>query len=68
MKYIVKKLIMMAFTILVISFVVFLAFRFIPGDPALMILGGQSSPEKIEALRQEMGLNDPVMAQYLRMK
>ena len=66
MKYIVKKLIMMAFTILVISFVVFLAFRFIPGDPALMILGGQSSPEKIEALRQEMGLNDPVMTQYLR--
>ena len=66
MKYIAKKLIMMAFTILAISFVVFLAFRFIPGDPALMILGGQSSPEKIAALREEMGLNDPVTAQYLR--
>ena len=57
MKYIAKKLTMMAVTILAISFVVFLAFRFIPGDPALMILGGQSSPEKIAALREEMGLN-----------
>lgn len=66
MKYICRKLVLMAGTVLALSFLVFLAFRLIPGDPALMILGGQTDPARVEALREEMGLNDPILVQYGR--
>ncbi len=66
MKYAARKLITLIVTLFAISLVVFLAFRLIPGDPALTILGGQSDPAKIEALREKMGLNDPLLVQYGR--
>ncbi len=64
MKYIGKKLITTAATILVVSFLVFLAFSVIPGDPALSKLGTQATPEALEALREEMGLNRPLVVRY----
>lgn len=66
MNYVVRKLTMLVITIVSISFVVFLAFSLIPGDPALSILGGQTDPARVEALREEMGLNDPLLVQYGR--
>lgn len=64
MKYIGKKLITMAATILIVSFLVFLAFSVIPGDPALSKLGTQATPEALEALREKMGLNRPLIVRY----
>lgn len=64
MKYIGKKLITMTATILIVSFLVFLAFSVIPGDPALSKLGTQATPEALENLREEMGLNRPLMVRY----
>ncbi|MCI2049689.1 MAG: ABC transporter permease [Lachnospiraceae bacterium] len=66
MRFVLKKILTLAVTVLAISFIVFLAFSVIPGDPALMLLGGESDPAKVEALRQKMGLNDPVIVQYER--
>lgn len=65
MKYIGKKLITTAVTILAVSFFVFLAFSIIPGDPALSKLGTQATPETLAALREEMGLNRPLFIRYL---
>jgi peptide/nickel transport system permease protein len=48
------------------SFIVFFLIHLIPGDPAKVILGDQATPEAIEQLRQQMGLNDPILLQYVR--
>ncbi|MBQ8030797.1 MAG: ABC transporter permease [Butyrivibrio sp.] len=66
MKYIIKKFGMMVATLLVVSLCVFLAFNIIPGDPALKMLGTEASPELVEQVRAEMGLNDHVLIRYAR--
>ncbi|MBB6446182.1 ABC transporter permease [Bacillus benzoevorans] len=47
-----------------VTIVVFLLIRMIPGDPAKSILGGDATLEAIEALRNEMGLNESLITQY----
>ncbi len=59
-----KKVVSMLLTLLVVSFLVFLAFSVIPGDPASSILGTQATPAKLEALRETMGLNQPLPVRY----
>lgn len=66
MKRILKKFLIMIATLLAVSFLVFLALSIIPGDAATNMLGTQATPEKIEALREELGLNDPFPQQYFR--
>ncbi|MBR0152508.1 MAG: ABC transporter permease, partial [Lachnospiraceae bacterium] len=60
MKYIGKKVLILFATLLVMSFLVFLAFEAVKGDAALSALGDNATPEQIEALREEMGLNQPM--------
>lgn len=63
-KYIVKKLLMLILTLLAVSFVIFAVFSILPGDPAVQKLGTEATPEKLEALREEMGLNGPFILRY----
>src|SRR5437879_6666226 len=48
-----------------VATVVFLALRLIPGDPAIAMAGEKASPETIEHLREELGLNRPLPVQYV---
>ena len=64
MKYVGKKMITMCLTLLLVSFLVFLCFTVIPGDPALAKLGTEATPERVEALRREMGLDRPFLVRY----
>lgn len=64
MKYMVKKLTTLIITLLLISFLSFAAFSVIPGDAALNKLGDEATEEQIMALREEMGLNDPLVKRY----
>ncbi len=48
-----------------VSLIIFFTFRLLPGDPAQLRLGLEATPEAVEALREEMGLNSPVVVQYL---
>ncbi len=64
MKYVGKKILTMCLTLLLVSFLVFLCFTVIPGDPALAKLGTEATPERVEALRKEMGLDRPFMIRY----
>ena len=52
-------------TLIVIS-MVFALMRIIPGDPTIMILGEDAEPQEYEELRERMGLNDPMIVQYVR--
>ena len=49
-----------------VSIVVFLFLRLIPGDPAVVLLGERASPQSIQRLRENMGLNQPLHVQYAR--
>ncbi len=50
---------------LLISTIVFLVIRVIPGDPALVIAGVDAAPKDIEAIRAKLGTNKPMSAQYV---
>ena len=66
MKYVVRKILTMILTLLAVTFFVFLSFHVISGDPATSMLGTEATPQKVAALREEFGLNDPVLVQYGR--
>ena len=65
-KYILKRLLSMIPAVFVVSVVIFLIIHLTPGDPAAAMLGDQADPEAIAALREALGLNDPLPVQYLR--
>lgn len=51
-------------TILVASFVIFAALSAAPGDPVAKILGGKASDAARAAMREELGLDDPLLVRY----
>ena len=65
MKYVIKKVLTMIFTLCVVCFLIFGAFYLIPGDPALSKLGTQATESSLHALREEMGLNRPFLVQFV---
>lgn len=64
-RYAILKLIYSVPTLLAVLTLVFVLTRVIPGDPALMILGDQATPQAIAALHAQLGLDRPVWMQYL---
>lgn len=48
------------------SVLVFGLMRLVPGDPAVVVLGFKATPEGVKALREEFGLDKPVVQQYAR--
>lgn len=64
MKFFLKKTGTLIITLVIISFLSFLAFSLIPGDAAVSNLGMDADEAAIEALREELGLNRPVYVQY----
>ncbi|MBQ7050441.1 MAG: ABC transporter permease, partial [Firmicutes bacterium] len=65
MRYLIKKVVSLFITLLLISLLTFTAFSVIPGDAAAAKLGMDATPEQVEALREEMGLNDSLPVRYV---
>lgn len=63
-KYLIRRLGLLFPTLLAATFLIFLFTRLIPGDPAAVLLGDAATPEQVEALRREMGLDRPLLVQY----
>lgn len=66
MKYTLRKLVTLIITLFIVSLLAFLAFQVIPGDAATNMLGTNATPEKVAALQEELGLNDPTLVRYGR--
>jgi peptide/nickel transport system permease protein len=66
LRYILIRLALAIPVLLAVFTLVFLVVRVIPGDPAQAALGDYASKEAVEALRERMGLNEPLYAQYFR--
>ena len=64
LRYIAKRLLMLIPVILITSFLIFWAMSLTGGDPAMIVAGEGASKEEIEAVREELGLNDPFMVRY----
>ena len=65
-KYIIKKFILLIITLIITSFVIFLIFELVPGDPVMDKLGTRATPEAVEALRAKWGLDQPFLLRYLK--
>ena len=65
-RYALKRILAMIPVLIGISFVIFTLLYFTPGDPARMQLGDLATEAEVEALRDEMGLNDSFMGRYVR--
>lgn len=63
-KYVLKRLLMLIPVMLGITFFIFVILSLAPGDPASMILGQEATPEQLEALRTQMGLDQPLLTRY----
>jgi peptide/nickel transport system permease protein len=66
LRYIIRRIILAIPILLAVFTLVFLVVRVIPGDPAVAALGDYASQEAVEALRERMGLNEPLYVQYFR--
>ncbi len=62
--YLVRRIAMMIPILLLVSVIAFSLIHLVPGDPALVILGPEAPMETVEALREQMGLNRPLIVQY----
>ena len=67
--YIVRRILLIIPTLFFLGTILFFMFQAMPGDIAATLLAGPesaASPEAMEKLRNELGLNDPLAVQYLR--
>jgi peptide/nickel transport system permease protein len=63
--FIARRLFYLVPVLLAVSLLTFLIASLLPGDLAYVILGDQATPEKVEALRQDLGLDQPIWWRYL---
>jgi peptide/nickel transport system permease protein len=62
--YLVRRLFFSVFVLWGALTVVFLAVRAVPGDPAQMMMGTDATAAEVDALREKLGLNRPLVVQY----
>jgi len=63
--YLLKRTFILLLTLILVSITIFVVLMVIPGDPAQIILGIHATPETLHALRHQLGLDRPVVIQYL---
>jgi glutathione transport system permease protein len=64
--YIVKRLLGLLPTLLLVGFLVFLLVHLLPGDPARLAAGQDATPETVELVRKDLGLDKPLPQQFAR--
>lgn len=64
-KYFIKRFLQIPMVLLGVLICVFLIVQISPGDPAVKVAGPSATPEQIEIIRTEMGLNEPLPQQFI---
>lgn len=64
--YFIGRLVQAVPVLILASIAVFLVLRLVPGDPADAIAGEDATPQEVEVIRDQLGLNDPLPVQYGR--
>jgi peptide/nickel transport system permease protein len=63
--YLLKRFFILLLTLILVSIAIFAVLMIIPSDPAQIILGIHATPETLQTLRHKLGLDRPVLIQYL---
>ncbi len=64
LRYLFRRIVQIPLVLFVVSLTIFGITRATPGDPVQIMLGTQTSPEAVEAMRQEFNLDKPLVVQY----
>jgi ABC-type dipeptide/oligopeptide/nickel transport systems, permease components len=64
-RYVVRRLLLAIPVIVAMSIFVFLMIHLVPGDPVQTMLGFRATPENVSTVRAQLGLDRPLLAQYL---
>ncbi len=64
--FIIRRLLQAVPVVIGVTILVFSLMHLIPGDPAQIIAGEAAPPAQVEALRERLGLNDPIPVQYFK--
>jgi glutathione transport system permease protein len=66
LQYIARRLAGLAPTLFIVAVLVFLFVHLLPGDPARLAAGQDATPETVELVRQDLGLDKPLHQQFVR--
>lgn len=64
-RYIIRRTGAAITTLIAASIIIFSFIHLIPGDPVYVMLGDGATPDQVAALRNRLGLDEPVVMQYL---
>lgn len=64
-KYIIRRLLYLIPVLLGVSFIIFVLFNLVSGDPTAVLLGKNATARQMMELREQLGLNKPLFDQYL---
>ena len=65
LNYIIKRILQIIPVLLFVTILIFLMIRLIPGDPVTVMLGEKATPELVQQAKIRMGLDKPLLTQYL---
>ena len=65
-RYLLERSVQLVIVLFFLSVIVFTIVRLIPGDPAAIMLGTEATPQVMAQIRREMGLDQPIVVQYVR--
>ncbi len=63
-RYIATRIVLTLPMVIILGSLVFLVMRVVPGDPVQSALGPKGTPEMVQRIREQLGLNDPMIVQY----
>jgi peptide/nickel transport system permease protein len=63
--YILRRVLATLPVLAIVAVLVFLMLRLTPSDPAAIIAGDYASPQQIEGIRERLGLNEPILKQFI---
>ena len=65
-RFVLTKIFHAIITFVLSGIVIFFGVRLLPGDPALAMAGEEATPERLDAIRADLGLDQPLLVQFLK--
>lgn len=65
-RFVLTKILHAVITFVLSGIVIFFGVRMLPGDPALAMAGEEATPERLEAIRADLGLDQPLLVQFVK--
>ncbi|HLQ95777.1 MAG TPA: ABC transporter permease [Pseudogracilibacillus sp.] len=64
MGYVIRRIVLLAVTLVLVSLITFFVFQIMPGNPARIMLGTEASESEVLHLEKQLGLDEPLLIQY----